>query len=228
MHCPAQAQSPRDDVEEGRVCEAGSYVRKICFIKWYEVTFYTLEAERIVEAYRAHEEQRVETGSMVDSIAWFLLDRDNGLPLTLTIEPLRVKVGFSRQKKAVCGMLERAGFPVDEEWNLTKQKEHQEDVKRYVRTIMGLTSEEHDELLRTMMKGDHFILNINVFDEASVVYQPCEKNRNAQKRQVRLSSSHVLRGILSTYLTNENCASSLENKLPDSLMEGILAACEDK
>jgi hypothetical protein len=123
-------------------------------------------------------------------------------------------------------MFERAGFPVDEDWNLTRAREHQEDVKLYVKTIMGLNSEEHEQLSRTMRKGDRFILLITSEDKASVTYEPNQKNTVSSRKEVFFSSSAVLRGIFLTYLSNEACGPDVKNKLPKALMEKIVAACE--
>jgi hypothetical protein len=226
LTCFADEQGSMKGAGEECPHEIGSYERKVYFFKLYKVSFHTIEPARIAEMYRAQQAGDEGQRSPVDSVAHFLLDPQNRIPLRLTIETLRGKIQYDVQKKAVREMLGRAGYPVDEDWNLTGLQEHQEDVKLYVKTIMGLNSKEHEQLSRTMKKGDRFILLITSEDTASVTYEPGQENRISSPNKVLMSSTDVLRGIFLTYLSTEACGSDLKDKLPKALMKKILAECQ--
>ena len=222
---------PQTDILNGsNECfyEIGSYVRMRFFFNYYRVTFYTIKPDTIVEMYLNQREGGDKEEPLVDSLAGFLVDPRSQIPLKLTVESLRRKLIYSLQKKAVRSMLERANFPVDENWNLIEKKEHQEDVALYVKTIAGLSKKEHEALCKKREKGDRYTLTINSNDRAWVEYTPYQENREASCEKVYFSSSELLRGIFLTYISRKACRPNLEDKLPKALMEKILLAYAER
>ena len=155
--------------------EAGSHVRKHLLLKYYRVSLSTYQPETIVDRYVKQRGGDAQEEPFIDALADFLLDPKNHIPLKLSVESLRSKVIYGLQKEAVSGMLERAGFSVDERWNLKEKKEHQEDVTLYVKTIMGLSKKEYEMLCRKRERGDSYTLTITSNDEAWVEYIPCQE-----------------------------------------------------
>ncbi len=228
VKCSAEQETDTIGHEEECLYEIGAYERKAYFFKLYKVSFQTIEPARIAEMYCAQQEEGGESKcSLIDSLADFLLDPQNRIPLKLTVETLRSSITYDVQKKSMCKMLERAGYRVDENWNLVGARKHQDDVKLYVKTMIGLNSKENKRLCKTIKKGDLFILSINEKGKASVTYRPGKKNRIAHEKHVCFASSQVLRGIFVTYLSNEACSSDLKGSLPNALMERIVSAYEN-
>ncbi|MFH0813635.1 MAG: hypothetical protein V2A69_12485 [Pseudomonadota bacterium] len=219
--CFGEVQTDILNGSNERWYEIGSYVRKYLF-KFYRVTLYTLEPDTIVEMYLNQSEEPDKKEPLIDSLADFLLDPKNHIPLKLTIESLRDCGNYSLQKKAMRNMLERAKFPVDENWNLLEKKEHQKDITLYVKTMMGLSKEEYEALCKKRGKGDRYTLTINSNDETWVKYTPYGENRTVSCEKVCFSSSKLLRGIFSTYISRKACRRDLEDKLPEALMGKIL------
>ena len=208
--------------------EAGSYVRKHFFFKYYRVTFSTFQPETIIDRYLKQRGGDAQEEPFIDAPADFLLDPKNHIPLKLSVESLRSKVSYGLQKDAVRGMLERAGFSVDESWDLKEKKEHQEDVTLYVKTIMGLSKREYETLRKKRGKGDSYTLTITSNDEAWVEYIPCQERSNASCQRVYFASSELLRGIIATYISRKACKPNLKDKLPQALMGRILLTYGDQ
>ena len=209
--------------------EIGSYVRRhLFFVKCYRVTLYTFEPDTIVEMYLNQSEGSDKKEPLIDSLADFLINPKNRIPLKLTIESLRDCGNYSLQKKAMRNMLERAKFPVDENWNLLEKKEHQEDISLYVKTTMGLSKEEYEALCKKREKGGRYTLTINPNDETWLKYTSYQENRTVSCEKVCFSSSEVLRGIFSTYISRKACRGDLKDKLPEALMRKILLAHAEK
>jgi len=209
---------------ENSLGETGTYVRRILFFHLYRITFLTLPPSQLVDVYRAEQAAAAAVDATVDTLADFLLDPDNSIPLQLNIEILRGGVGCSRQENAVRTILQRAGFPVDENWNLVRNKELQKEIDLFITTIMGADPAGHKRVCRDIEKGDQFILTITARDEASVRYQPASGREKARSEAVLLPSSMILRGVFSTYLSTRNCNPALTEDLPPALLGSILAA----
>lgn len=229
LSCFYETEESLGEVQTGRVkgsneCwyKIGSYVRKyLFFVKCYRVTFYTVKPGRIVEMYLNQSEESKKQ-PLIDSLADFLLNPKNHLPLKLTIELLRGSGDYNLQKKAMCNMLKHAKFPVDEKWNLIAKKGYQEDISLYVKTTMGLNKEEYQALCKKREKGDRYSLIINASDEAWVKYIPCKENKTVSSEKTYFSSSELLRGIFSTYISRKACGCDLKDTLPETLMSKIL------
>jgi len=205
----------------------GTCVRKWLFFKLYQATFCTLNPEDIVTMY-LQQETADEEKSCIDSLASFLLDPANRIPMTLTIKNLRGCIDYATQKKATRGMLQRAGFPVDDDWNLTERKEYQEDLIFYLEMVIGLSEKQHNALCDKAQKGDLYRLVVTADDRAYVESISGKENARGSYKKVLLSSSHLVRGIFATYLSKEACSGSLREKLPEALMENILNALTEK
>lgn len=204
--------------------EAGSHVRKHFFFKYYRVTFSSFQPEIILARYSNRSGGNAQGESFIDALADFLLDPNNHIPLELSVESLRGKVRYGLQKDAVRKMLERAGFPVDENWTLRERKEHQKDLTLYVKTIMGLNKKEYAALRKKRGKGDSYTLTITSNDEAWVEYTPCRERSHAGCQRVSFASSELLRGIIATYISRKVCKPNLKDELPQSLLGRILLA----
>jgi hypothetical protein len=204
--------------------EIGSYERKHLFFKCYRATFYTFEPGTILEMFLNHRNGLDNKEPFIDSLADFLLDPKNQIPLKLTIESLLDSGNYTLQKKAMRNMLEQAKFPVDERWNLLEKKEHQEEVTLYVKTIMGLSKEEHEALFKKRGKGDRYSLTINSNDETCLQFTPSQADKTGSCEKVYFPSSDLLRGIFSTYISRKACGCDSEDKLPETLLRKILPA----
>ena len=208
--------------------EAGSHVRKHFLLKYYRVVLSTCQPETIVDRYFKARGGDAQDEPFIDALADFLLDPKNRIPVQLSVESLRGKVSYGLQKDAVRGMLTRAGFSVDESWNLKEKREHQEDVKLYVKTILGLSKKEHETIHKKKGKGDSYTLALTSHDEAWVEYIPCQERSKESCQRVYFSSSELLRGIIATYISRKACKSSLKDELPQALLERILLASRDR
>ena len=209
-------------------CEAGSHVRKHFFLKYYRVSLSTYQPETIIDRYVKQRGGDAQEKPFIDALADFLLDPKSHIPLKLSVESLRSKVRYGLQKNAVRGMLERAGFQVDENWNLKEKEEHQEDVTLYVKTIMGLSKKEYETLYTEKGKGDSYVLTITSNDEAWVEYIPCQETGNGSCERAYFASSELLRGIIATYISRKACRPNLKDTLPQALLEKILFTSRDR
>ena len=125
-------------------------------------------------------------------------------------------------------MLRKAKFPVDNDWNLLKNKEHQADVLLYVKTIMGLTAKEFRAISKTRAKGDRYSLTIDSNNKAWLKFSPDPRKKTATYQKVYFSSSDLLRGIFSTYISKRACNDDLKDKLPEALLAKILLAYAER
>ena len=218
------------DRKEGNASfyETGSHVRKHFFLRYYRVTFFTFQPETIIDRYVKQRGGDAQEEPFIDALADFLLDPKNLISLKLSVESLRSKVSYGLQKDAVRGMLERAGFSVDENWRLKEKKEHQEDVTLYVKTIMGLSKKEYETIHKKRGKGDSYTLTITSNDEAWVDYIPCQARSKGNCERVYFASSEFLRGIIGTYISRKACKPALKDELPQALLEKILLTSRDR
>ncbi len=216
--------------KEGNVSfhEAGAHVRKHFFLKYYRVTLSTFQPETIIDRYVNQRGGDAQEEPFIDALADFLLDPKSHIPLKLSVESLRSKVRYGLQKNAVRGMLERAGFQVDENWNLKEKEEHQEDVTLYVKTIMGLSKKEYERIHKKRGKGDRCILTVTSNDEAWVEHIPCQERSKGSCERAYFASSELLRGIIATYISRKACRPNLKDTLPQALMEKILLTYRDQ
>lgn len=198
----------------------GKYTRKWLFVfPLYEVSFYFSEKQRLLGLINAANKSEEE---LIDEIAGKLLDEQNNFELILIYKPLISMKSYRREKPVMQAALGRAGFSVDETWNLTENTSHQGDLNLYIRHLLGLDEDNPGVYYSTRRRGDVFTLTLTTADEAKVSYKPSSNNRNGLNGEFLMMRSGLLRGIISTYISYTSCSEELRDHLPKALLEGIL------
>lgn len=198
-----------------KLVSIGSFTRRHLNILIYCVHFYSLPPAELKQKLLAKYKKNTFT---IDELSWFLLNEDNGIPVQLKMIPLTSLKNYFFEKNNMLATLKRAGYKIDNQFTSLDKCMPQKDMDLYFIYLLGKNPFQLGDFYRYRTTDDTYIFSY-YNQSSSIVYKPNPENKKAKSGYIKLSKPYLVKGIISTFISQKNCKASLKDSLPAALLK---------